>query len=166
VPISPGRTLRGANSTGPRLSNSGGLRLGPDRPPITWSTCEPTNRGRDRDASEPAKPTITAASSTDPPTVSGVRSKARLKLHRSSRIGAALATVPGGSATTTDIAVNAPSPSCTNAPSPSLICSRVHPSVEPNGPWKQAILVIGTGPSTRTRIRPMSCSQSVPIAFQ
>ncbi len=113
VPTWPGRrSSGGANSTGPSpFSNRGTAWVSaPTGPPITWSTCEPAKRmSRPRlHTSQENPPIRTASRPRDPPTEAGVRLNARSRLHRSSRIGAVLATVPAGRATTTDIAVYAP----------------------------------------------------------
>ena len=82
-----------------------------------------------------------------PPTLVGVRANALSSDQRSSRIGAVLATVPAGSATTTDIAWNAGSFNCSKTASPFLVISlRLHETVEPNGPWKHATRAMSAGP--------------------
>ena len=78
-----------------------------------------------------------------------------------------LATVPGGSAVTTDIAWNAGRFDCEKTASPCLVIwAWLHGVVDPNVPWKQATRVMSAGPLTRTFISPIDCSHWSPIAFQ
>ncbi len=103
VPTWPGRrSSGGANSTTSTFfSNSGtGCVSASAGPPITWSICEPLNRTSRprRHIMNPSPPTTRTSSPIPPPTVTGVRLNALSRLQRSSRIGAVLSTVPGGSA--------------------------------------------------------------------
>ncbi len=77
-----------------------------------------------------------------------------------------LATVPGGSATTTENALYAGRFRCEKTASPSTISARSHPPVEPDSPAKHATWVIAAGPETVTVDLAIDCSHWSPIAFQ